>query len=261
MTAISRRPSLLLLLIVTALALTAGCGDSGPTSTDPADSAAWTVEDPLADVLKSTDGVTPHSPEDRVARLTEVLGLTDEQAAAFLDACLAFDAAVADLRAQVEAGELTHDEAHAQAALARETLEATLQTILTAEQWDLLQEMRAHHDAPPGGGHHHDGDDDGHDGDHHGGPDHVAHWTEWLTAVGADATQTDAILAGVEAMHAALEDLRAAVRAGEMTFDEARIEAEALRADFDALLQDTLTAEQYAALLELRPDHGGRRHH
>jgi predicted small lipoprotein YifL/soluble cytochrome b562 len=249
----SRRPWLPLLLIVSALVLLAACGDGGPTSTDPADVAAWTVADPLADVLKSTDGVTPHSPEDRVARLTEVLGLSDEQAAAFLDACLAFEAAVADLRAQVEAGELTHEEAHAQAALARETFEATVQTVLTAEQWDLLQEMRHDHDTPPGGGHHGD--------DHHDGPDHVAHWTEWLTAVGADQAQTDAILAGMDAMRAALEDLRAAVRAGEMTFEEARAEAEALRAGFDQLLQDTLTAEQYAALLELRPDHGGRRHH
>jgi hypothetical protein len=240
------RAGLVAVLAIAALGLLAGCSDDGPTTAAP--QSAWTVTDPLADVLKSTDGHTPPAPEDRVARLAEILGLTDEQAAAFLDACTAFFDGVAALRDQVQAGELTHDEAHVQADALRAEFEAALQTILTPEQYDMLAEMRMqrdpHHDRPP------------HDAPPR--PDLMAHWTEWLTAVEATQDQVDAVMAGLETMRTGLDEVRAAVRAGEMTFEEATAAVEQLRADFDALLQETLTEDQYAALLEMRPDCDGR---
>ena len=49
------------------------------------------------------------------------------------------------------------------------------------------------------------------------------------------------------------------MRAGDIDREEAKAAAQALRDDFDASLQEILTEEQYAALVELRPD-CGRRH-
>jgi hypothetical protein len=255
------RPSLhltrsLFLVLLLVFGLMAGCSDIGPGNPEQLPAAEWTTEDPLDDVLKSTDGFTPHSPEDRIARLTEVLGLTEDQAAAFLAAYLEFRAGMDVLREQVQAGELTREEAHEAALPLREAFEAELQIILTAEQYDLLQELRLEHEGGQGGDH------EGGPGDgHHGGGDgdYEARWSDWLATIGADQAQTDTIMAAVEAMHEGVRAVREAFRAGEITREEARAQTQVLRDDLDALLQETLTEEQYAALLELRPDCGGRR--
>ncbi len=233
------RASLSLTLLLLALA---GCGSD--STTVPADETFVVAEDPLDDVLKSLDGDTPAEPQGRIDRLAEVLGLDEDQIAALTVAYETFRAGVADLRAQVEDGSLTREEAREAGALLREAFEAELQLILTAEQWDLLQEMRI-------GAH-------GPHGNHHGHQTPYDRWNDWLAEIGADEDQVDAVFAALDVMRDGLRDLRDQVRAGELTHEEARDAAEVLRTDFDAELQEILTAEQYEALLSLRPDCGGR---
>jgi hypothetical protein len=238
---------ILSLLTLASLFIISGCSDSSdPVATnDPVTvdiiSTTDLAADPLDDVLQSTDGTTPAEPQGRIDRLTEVLDLTEEQAVALEEAYLEFRTALEDLREQCQNEELTIEEARAAAALLREDFEAALQLILTPEQYDLLQEMRQNRHGPRIGHRHHE-----------------PRWEAWLAEIGADETQVETILAALETMRTEIQDLRAEVRADEITNEEARAAIEILRADFDTLLQDTLTVEQYEALLDLRPDCGNR---
>jgi len=215
-------------------ALTGCSDDSAPMTPDTSNVIAV---DPLDDVLKSTDGDTPEEPRPRIARLAEVLGLDETQAADLETAYLVFKDGVLALREQVRADELTFEEARAAAALLRDDFEAALQTILTEAQYDLLQEMRENRPDPR----------------HHPRP-HADRWEEWLVAIEADTAQVEAILTGLETLRSDMQELRASVRAGDLTLEDAKEDAMALRDAFNLLLQETLTEDQYAALLDLRPD-------
>lgn len=229
------------LIVAASLLVLILCGCSQNDVTAPADEQILIAADPLDDVLKSTDGMTPADPQDRLARLAEVLGLDAEQLAALTVAYTDFRDGIASLRTQVQDGELTVAEAREAAAILRDAFEAELQIILTAEQWDLLQEMRQNRPGPHGG--------------NHGAHDR---WAEWLTEIGADEAQVTAVFELLDTLHAAIQDLRDQVRAGEMTREDAHVAATELRAEFDEDLQVVLTEEQYAALLALRPDCRGR---
>jgi len=236
--------AMLALLLAGLMLLTTGCSQDKVTGPDPEQTLY--AQDPLDDVFKSTDGRTPLDPLERLARLAEVLGLDEDQLAALTVAYLEFRDGVAALSTQVHNGEITLEEARAAVADLREAFEAELQVILTAEQWDLLQDMRFQGQQRDGRNHHHQAPHD--------------RWTAWLGEVGADETQVADILAALDVLHSGMQDLRTQMHEGTLTREEAREAAEILRADFDAALQSILTVEQYEALMLLRPDCGGPRH-
>ncbi len=232
---------LLAVLFVAGLIL-AGCGDQETiTGTDTGSlnisDVGQLVEDPLDGAFDSTDGFTPAEPGPRIDRLAELLGLTDEQADALAAAYIEFRAAHDALRDLVRSGELTRDEACAQAIELREAFEAELQVILTPEQYDLFQELRA-----------------GKQNRGVVGRGMNDRWTTWLAEIGADDAQVAAVLEALQTMKDGLADLRAAVRSGDLTREEMRDQAAILRDQFDADLQSILTAEQYEQLMDLRPD-------
>lgn len=244
MTRFTKSLAPLLFLLAGLLLLTTGCSQDQVTGPD-ADQTFF-AEDPLDDVLKSTDGFTSNDPQERLARLAEVLGLDEDQLAALTVAYTEFRDGVAALGTQVHNGEITGEEAREAVAVLREAFEAELQIILTAEQWDLLQEMRYQGQRRDGHNHHHQ----------------VPHdrWVAWLTEAGADEGQIADVFEALEVLLSGMQDLRDQAHEGTLTREEAREAAEILRAEFDAALQTILTAEQYEALLNLRPDCGGPRH-
>ena len=237
--------SLLILVLAGLMLLVAGCSDDQVTAPTPG--PVLIAEDPLDDVLKSTDGHTPADPHERLARMAEVLGLDDDQLAALTMAYTGYRDGMAGLRTQVMNREMTMDEARHMARALRDSFEAEMQIILTAEQWDQLQDMR--HEGRQGEGHHHGG------GHHQGAGDL---WGSWFEEIGLDAGQIAAVIEALFVLQDGMQDLRDQMHDGTLTFEEAHEAAEALRADFDAALQDILTEEQYQALLDLRPDCGGR---
>jgi len=232
--------ALALTVVLLALAL-GGCGNDDATA--PAVDSPTIAADPLDDALKSLGEPAPVGTADRVACLADALGLDEDQVAALTEAYATFRAGMQDLRDQVIAGDLTLEEARAAAMDLREAFEAELQVILTAEQWDLFQELRL------GGANHM--------GPRYRDRDPAARWTEMLLAIGADQDQVADVLAALDVFLTGMEDIRAAVMDGSMTREEARDAAMELRNDFDAALRSILTPEQYAALQELRPDCDG----
>lgn len=244
-----------LILVVSFLALALG-GCSEDSVTAPQDDTTVIAADPLDDALKSMDDPAPTDPAGRIDRLAEYLGLDEQQIADLTIAYEAFRADMEDLRTQVRDGDLTIEEAREAAALLREAFEAELQVILTPEQWDMLQEMRLE-------GRERDRDREGdqdrdRDRDRDGTVNFLERWTDLLEQVGADEDQVADVLAALETFRTGVQDVRDAVSEGSLTCEEARDAVAALRDDFDAALQEILTEEQYAALLELRPDCDGR---
>jgi len=236
--------TMLVLMLAGLMLLTTGCSQDEVTG--PETGQTFFAEDPLDDVLKSTDGRTPLDPLERLARLAEILGLDEDQLAALTVAYLEFRDGVAALSTQVHNGEMTMEEARAAVADLREAFEAEFQVILTAEQWDLLQDMRFQGQRRDGRNHHHQAPQD--------------RWIAWLGEIGADEAQVADILEAIDVLHSGMQDLRAQMRDGTLTREEAREAAEILRAEFGAALQSILTQEQYEALMLLRPDCGGPRH-
>jgi Spy/CpxP family protein refolding chaperone len=240
---------LLTLFLVSFLALT-GCGDSGSilgaddeknSIGDPGE----LLEDPLDGALDSALGYTPTDSKGRIDRLAEILGLDEVQKEALADAYAELRTGLQALRDQVKSGELTKQEARDQALALRESFEAELQVILTAEQYEQLQEMRSNRG-----------------GRGHGGSQAEARWEAWLAEIDADDTQVEAVMGALDVFREGMQNLRAEVKDGTLTRDEARLAAQELRAEFDAALQEILTPEQYEALQELRPDcPGGHGNH
>lgn len=234
----------LVLVLVGVMFMLTGCSQDEMTS--PVDNQTFSAEDPLDDALKSLDGRIPTDPQDRLARLAEVLGLDEDQLAALAEAYTVFRDGIADLRTQVRDGEMTQDEARAAALALRDAFEAECQVILTAEQWDLLQAMR----------------DEGRQRRGHNSQHRDANdlWSSWLTEIGADEDQVAAVIEALQTLHTGMMDLRDQVQDGTLTREAAREAAEILRADFDVALQTILTEQQYQALQDLRTDCGGPRH-
>ncbi|HEX9898498.1 MAG TPA: hypothetical protein VGC81_04700 [Candidatus Methylomirabilis sp.] len=223
----------------------AGCGEETLTGVNatPVPDAGVLVEDPLDGVLNSTDGSTPADHGMRLDRLAQKLGLDEEQKAALKEAYKTFHDGLKALHAQVRSGDITVEDARAAAAVLREAFEAELQVILTPEQYEMLQEMRQNRD-----------------GRNHGMRDPHARWLYWLNEIGADEGQIADVMAALRTAHDALMDLRLAIKAGDVTREEAKTMVMDIRIAFDAALQDILTPEQYEALQELRPDERGKNH-
>jgi len=214
----------------------AGCSDDeGVTGVGTTQSAL--AADPLDGVLASTLGYTPEGPSDRIQRLADLLGLSEDQEEALLSAYTEFRDGLEALHSQVTAGDLTWEEARGLAEALRDAFEAQLQVILTEEQYDLLQEMRAARHHPP---RHERRLED--------------RWSAWLTQIGATEDQVTDVMAALRTLHAGMEGLHSRLVAGELTREEATDVARALRDEFDASLQSILTPEQYEQLLALRPD-------
>lgn len=235
------RASLIIALILFASTFMISCSEDSTTMAPGTSDIEFSqiAEDPLYEVLTSTDGYTPEDPETKVDRLAEKLGLDEAQKEAFLSAYLEFRSAVTDLRDLVRAGDITIEEARAQAAVLREAFEAEIQLILTPEQYDLLQEMRRTRERVRDRVH---------------ATDKYVRWELWLTGVGADSTQIADVFLALDTMHEGIRDLATQVKAGEITREEALAAIQFLRDEFDAALQAILTVEQYEALLALRPD-------
>lgn len=240
--------SLLILVLAGLMLLVTGCSDDDVTAPAPTLQTGAIASDPLDDVLKSTDGRTPADPIERCARLGEVLGLDDDQLAALTMAYTGFRDGMAELRTEVMNHGMTMADARDAARDLRNGFEAEMQIILTAAQWDQLQDMR--HEGRQDDGHHRGG------GGHHQGPGDL--WGSYFEEIGVDAGQIAAIIEALYVLQSGMQDLRDQMHDGTLTYEEAHEAAEALRADFDAALQSILTEEQYQALLDLRPDCGGR---
>jgi hypothetical protein len=242
-----KRSAFIFLTLAGLMMIFSGCGPDDPVAPDQSATQFSIGADPFDNVLKSTDGHTPADPQDRCDRLAEVLRLDDDQLAALSDAYMTFRSGMTELRTRMQGGEMTMDDARSAAVVLRDAFEAECQIILTAEQWDLLQDMR----------HEGQGDDRHHHGHHqHQGPGEL--WGEWMQAIDLDETQVAAVLEAFQVMRTGMQDLRDQVQDGTMTREDAFEAAGILRDDFDAALQTILTEEQYQALLELRPDCGGR---
>ncbi len=82
--------------------------------------------------------------------LAEVLELTDAQSADLAKAGEDLRTELLELQALIRSGELTREEAREQARLLRAEHEATIQSILTEEQYALLLELRAGATGPQG---------------------------------------------------------------------------------------------------------------
>jgi Spy/CpxP family protein refolding chaperone len=199
--------------------------------------SSFEVVDPLSGVLNSVDGTTPSDPSRRIQRLAEILGLSAEQVAALVDAENTLRTGLSALRDQVEAGTLTREQARIEARALHEAFQASMQLILTPEQWNRLQELLENRDRR-GRGHH----------------DPVRRWLRWLNAIDADSTQTEAVLSALEEFHDTLADIRARFRSGEINRGQGIQLIREARDDFDAALQEILTDEQYSELLEMRTD-------
>jgi len=220
-----------------------GCGqDSNVTGTNlDTNGATLLVTDPLDGSLNSTMGSTPPNPQMRIDRLAQALGLDELQKAALAEAYATLRAGMAAIKSSVEAGDITHEVGRARAMELRDTFEAAVQLILTPEQWDQLQQMRANHDGRGRG---------------HMNP--VERWNAWLTEIGAKPDQVTAVFAALQVRHDGMKAIALQVRNGTLTREQAIEAAKALRDAFDAALQTILTPEQYAALEALRPDCAGR---
>ena len=175
-----------------------------------------------------------------------VLELDEAQLAALTLAYDEYLDGVESLVEMVRNDEMTFQEANAASAVLRETFEAEMQIILTADQWDLMQEMRYQGQQR-----------DGHHPNHQ--PPHER-WVAWLTEAGADEVQIAAVFEALETFHTGMQDVRDQMHEGTLTREDARQAAQTLRDDFHAALQSILTPEQYEALMILRPDCGGPRH-
>lgn len=236
---------LLVMLVSAAALLLVGCGGGSAGVADDGGTNGTDLLLLAADPLEGVPETLPHrarpDPEERIAALAEELGLDEQQTLDLLAAHEEFRTGVEALRDQVHAGTLTHAEAREEAEVLREAFEAELQLILTPEQYDELQSMRQNHHRP-GRGHRHRG----------------PRWADWLDEIGADEEQVEQILDALESLHADMRDLHDQVRSGELTQEEGATAAEELRAAFDVQLQTILTAEQYAALEDLRPDRCNR---
>lgn len=226
------------LMIVASVALV-GCGEQNLTGPDesPSSGEFLVASDPLTGVLNSTDGSTPVDAQSRIDRLAEVLGLDEDQKAAFAAAYDAFKTGIGELRAKLAAGEVTREQAREQVGALRETFEAEIQVILTDEQWNQLQEMREKRD-----------------GRRPGHRDPADRWNAWLQEIGASEDQVAAVMAALQTLHEGIRALHNQVRSGDLPIEEAKEQAMGLRDAFHETLQDTLTEDQYAALLELLPD-------
>ncbi len=108
------------LFVIISLLILVLCGCSQDEIASPTGDQMLILEDPLDDVLKSTDGVTPDAPHDRLARLAEVLDLDETQLAELTLAYTVFRDGVDELHALVQAGEMTREEARAACAILRE---------------------------------------------------------------------------------------------------------------------------------------------
>ena len=231
--------SLVIAIILLSSTAMIGCSQDSTVVAPEASLLSRIAEDPFEEVLTSTDGYTPENPVTRIDRLAEKLGLDEVQKEAVLAAYLEFRAAIIELRDLVQAGDITFEEARAQAVLLREAFEAELMVILTPEQYDLLQEMRRVRDRIR---------------DRIHATDKYVRWEEWLTEIGADSTQMADIYLALETLHEGIRDLVSQVKDEIITREEALLAAQILRDEFDAALQAILTPEQYEALLLLRPD-------
>jgi Spy/CpxP family protein refolding chaperone len=81
-------------------------------------------------------------PQDRWAAWLEEIGADEDQVAAIMDAWDAYRTGLMDLHSQVRNGELTIEEAFAEAKELRDAFDAALQDILTPEQYEALLELR-----------------------------------------------------------------------------------------------------------------------
>lgn len=216
-----------------------GCGaaDTAVASDTGADVTSVTGSDVASGQLglaEGEDAVKAERAGDRrhdLSRLTELLGLTSDQAAQIATIAQETRDALSALRQQVRDGGLTRAEAHAQAKALRDQQKAQIEALLTAEQLAKFQALRSHH----------------------GHPFDLARMTALL---GLSAEQVAAIQAVMDETQAKVQEIKAQVEAGTLTPEAARPQIDALmRAGHDAI-KAALTAEQLAKL-ERRP--GGRR--
>jgi len=231
------------------VAVLMGCGADTTTTAAPTASTAQSYE--------SDSGLGPDTfsgdPSGRWESLVEALQLTDDQVETLQPAFDEFRETMQALRTSVRAGELSREEAAAQREALSDEFEEFLQDVLTPEQYELWQELRDSRARP------------GHDGDRPGrgdrpAPDPEARWEQLAEVLGLSADQQAAITEAAVELQAAMQILREQVQSGEITREEAREIGEGLRAEFDLVLQEVLSAEQYEQLQELRenrPNPGG----
>ena len=179
-------------------------------------------------------------------RMSAALELTDNQRQA-LDALRGeFRQAVQEIRGQVREGSLTREEARSQLEAQREARRAAVSEILTAEQLQQLEQIRAENEGRRGSrGHHRRGFRS------RGG---IARAIEALDLTEGQQSALAALRGESRQAH---REIRNQVREGSLTREEARPLLEGQRAARQAALAEILTPKQLAQLEELR---NARRH-
>ena len=195
----------------------------------------------------------------RPGRLADALELTEDQRTQLAQLREQHREAVHEtmegIRAQVEAGDLTREEAREQARTAREARRDDLDEILTPEQLQRLDELRAARQERDDGERKRSGPRMGyrrHPGRGHG----PGHLIEALDLSGDQQAQLKALREQHrESVRETMDGIRAQVEAGDLTREEARDQARAAREAHRDDLAQILTPEQLQKLDEIRANH------
>lgn len=221
------------------LSLGLGCGDGGSAALGT-DVQSITGSDVGGEQLALPDGNGRGAMDgagrverSEIDRLKALLALTDDQVAAIAPILDATRKALEDLRAQVRAGSLSKEDAHAQVGALHEAQKAQILALLTPEQQAKWTDMR----------------------EHHCGPFDIARLTE---ALGLSADQVTQITAITQAAQAKVNDVHAQVEAGSLSREDAHAQIGQIMADTKAAIDGVLTEEQKAELAKLMQSRRGR---
>jgi Spy/CpxP family protein refolding chaperone len=224
------------------LSLGLGCGD-GSSAALGSDALSITGSDVSGEQLALPDGSGRGAMDgagrverSEIDRLKALLALTDEQVAQIQPILDATRTALEAVRAQVRAGSLNREEAHAKVKALHEDQKAQILALLTPEQQAKWSDMR----------------------EHHCGPFDITRLSE---ALGLSADQVAQITSITSATQAKVNDIHTQVEAGSLSKEDARAQIEQIMADTKAAIDGVLTEEQKAELAKLmrhrRGGHGG----
>lgn len=215
-----------------------GCGDGGSLSSDVqsitgSDVSGEQLALPDGDGRGAMDGAG-RAERSEIDRLKALLSLTDDQVAQIQPILDATRQALEAVRAQVKAGTLSRDDAHAQVKALHDAQKSQILALLTPEQQAKWSEMR----------------------EHHCGPFDI---TKLADALGLSADQVTQIQAITSASQDKVNAVNAQVEAGTLSKDEAHAQIKQIMDDTKTAIDGVLTAEQKAQLAKMMEHRRGHR--
>ena len=247
--------------ILIVLVSVAGCGTDNVTApaapTAPTGGSSEPLDEAVFDAYAQVGVEEFHREQlDRWQRLIDLLELTPEQVVLFQAAFDELHAALLELKDRVRDGELSYEEAYAEAQVLKAEFEAHLKTFLTSEQFDLLMELRERSAHSPGPNDNDPNQNQQGNSDERPAQEALSKWRHLAEELDLSREQVDQLVAAADELHEALLELQELIEMGALTREEAFIEAQRLRDGFELTLQTILTDEQYALLQELRMQYG-----